>query len=474
MTQQQQMFENESIRINFYQWLQVINYRKYYSIAIYVICIILALVITSMMTKKYTTEAEILINKSSSTNLSEMNPFILDQILGSSSAGGIAAFITGGSNNNNNELLIIKSPLVLSNVIKENDLKYTSGNRKGQYLLVKDFEDSKNLHIDVNKKQTDIIEISYTDKDPKKAFQIVKSIIKNYKKTKESMNIDKVKLDETILAQQIKETEKNIHSISDKIKTLKQQAGFVQEDYDVRLLSASNPYSRKTRAKLEKFSELEQKVNQYLLSLEANKEKYKILKEKYEWSIMIEQLSKNATNIVVLKEPQQKEFYEFSSPRKLYNIILGIFVAVILSSLFVFCLEYFDPKLTYLTLSFDSNQLIMNRKNHHKENLLNLISISNLIKSDSFSTINFNLSDNEISLIQNKFADFWQAKTILNTFKIDDNTTTEGLNKIISTIENENSFVLLTRVGKSNKELFKSIEDLLKERKKNFVNLVLQ
>ena len=74
--------------------------------------------LTFILPKKYTVTSDLYISKTGTTNLSDLNPFVIaDQGVGP----GFAGVFSGGNSGLNDELEIIQSPLVIDRVIKEND-----------------------------------------------------------------------------------------------------------------------------------------------------------------------------------------------------------------------------------------------------------------------------------------------------------------------------------------------------------------
>src|SRR3989339_801450 len=150
---------NEELAVlDFNKILRIIWYRKYWSLACYAIIIISTILFTLQMPKKYTSEATILLNKAQSTNLADINPYVLAQI-SSSQKGGIASLLSGPGSNDN-ELAIMKSPKIIDQVIKDNNIQYESGKKTGELLTTKDFFETKKMKID-EEKDSDLINIEY-------------------------------------------------------------------------------------------------------------------------------------------------------------------------------------------------------------------------------------------------------------------------------------------------------------------------
>ena len=74
---------------------------------------------TFIAPKKYLVDADLYINKSNSTNLVDINPYAIEEL---GAGGGMAALMSSGGSLTN-ELELMKSPLVIDKVIKENDIR---------------------------------------------------------------------------------------------------------------------------------------------------------------------------------------------------------------------------------------------------------------------------------------------------------------------------------------------------------------
>ena len=162
--------------------------------------------LTFILPKKYTVTSDLYINKTGTTNLSDLNPFVIaDQGVGS----GFAGVFSGGNSGLNDELEIIQSPLVIDRVIKENNLRYKKGKKKDEFISTKVFL-KKNISIE-NKKGTNVISITYKNKDPKVAYNVVKSIISNYQLVNETLNTQKASSDKKLMEESLKDVNKELN-----------------------------------------------------------------------------------------------------------------------------------------------------------------------------------------------------------------------------------------------------------------------
>jgi len=268
--------------------------------------------------KKYTSEAKILIKNTGSTNLSYINPYVIPETSENNNYSSLFAV----KNFLNEEIEIIKSPLVMDNTIKENNLKYKKGAAKGKYLSTKDFL-KKNLNIS-KLKNADIIYIAYKSKEPLLSYNVVNSIINNYQKTEENINIKKSSNDIEFLKQACLKSEKELNF---KINQLKKYSVQPQNSTDssmseINLLSF---YDKRFKKKLKQISDTGMDFKKLEIEIAQKTEELNTLKKKLEWSSMVKKMSKNTTNIVMLESPEIKEKYDFSEPQPLIIFILSLF-----------------------------------------------------------------------------------------------------------------------------------------------------
>ena len=84
----------DDIIIDFGKIWKILLYRKYWILLCFVIIVSISVFLTLLTEKTYTTETKIFINKSSSTNLSDINPFVVSDTGGAS--GGLSSLLGGG------------------------------------------------------------------------------------------------------------------------------------------------------------------------------------------------------------------------------------------------------------------------------------------------------------------------------------------------------------------------------------------
>jgi len=265
--------------------------------------------------KKYTSEAEILIKKTGSTNLSFINPFVVSENSESNSMGSVFAI----QNAISEEMEIIKSPLVIDSVIKDNGLKYTSGPAKGKYISTKDFL-RKNFSIS-KIKDANIIYIAYKSKNPELSYNVVSSIITGYKKIQEEINVRKSYTDTDFLKKASIKTENELNHLIEKYKRVKKQPENAAMLQNIGMLSF---YDKRLGSKLKQLSNNEVSAQKVELEIKQKTEELNSLKEKLERSSMIGQMAKGTTDIVVLQKPEIMENYNFSEPQPLVIFMMSL------------------------------------------------------------------------------------------------------------------------------------------------------
>lgn len=461
---------NEELAVlDFNKLWRIIWYRKYWSLACYVIIIVSTILFTLQMPKKYTSEATILLNKSQSTNLADINPYILAQF-SSSQKGGIASLLSG-SGSNDNELAIMKSPIIIDQVIKENNIKYESGPKKGEFKTTKDFFESKQMKINEDK-DSNLINIEYLSESPELSYNIVNSFINNYKKVSEEINSNKASKDKDFLQKELTNSNSEIADLSNELKQFKQNTGFIDKEISTKLLSSANPYSKKVAYKLSQMPEIEQRGKELELKLEAAITKYSTLKEKFEWISLVESMSKNASNITILEYPKIKRPFEKSEPSLSKNIILSVVVSIIFSSILVFALEIIDPKLTYFAINTQNTFWL--EKKYNASYLSNMyISLKQQLKTlntNKLSVITFNLNSTEIEFYNDRLKPFLTSLTSHKNCNIDEAT---DLIELFNTIEASEAVLLIGKIGSSEKELFLKIEEIVEENKNLLAKVIL-
>lgn len=450
---------------------KIVCYRKYWSLIIYITIITATILVTLSLPKKYISEALILINKSSSTNLAEINPYVLDKA--TSSSKGISSFLSSGGGISE-EMDIIKSPLVLDNVIKENHIVYESGPKQNSPISTEDLLEQNNLTFE-NTKDSNIISIKYKSISPKLSYNIVNSVIKNYQNISETINSKKATKDRTFLKEELAKTEKELAQYSQEMKQYKSQTNYVDPELEIKLLSSAqnlNLYKRTTANKINQIPETEQKTNELKLKLESTLQKFNMLKERYEWAFLVEKMAQNATNITILKKPEIKQLFEKSEPSLKKNIIVAVVVSIILSSLFAFFLEVTELTLTFLSLT--PTKLFWFSQQTKRDYLNNLVLTLkqdlSALNINNLNIISFDLNEKDLELFKSNLDSFL---TTIDKYKILNFETTTNPVEVFNFIESSSAILLLGKIGVSNKELFLKTEELSLEKNKLLAKVIL-
>jgi len=431
-------FENEVNTINLIKIWHIFLYRKRIVFFCFLTVLLLCAILTVICPKKYLSEVKILINKNNSTYLSDINPFALSE------AKPEGLIKIGSQDNLNNEIEIIKSPIVLDSVIRENGLRYKTGIKAGKYLEIKDFL-KKNFYIE-NPKDTNILKISYKSKDPVLSYHVVKSILTNYRKIYENINIQKASRDKNFLMRSyIKAKE----AVEDKITKLKQfkarsiTASNTDSNNIVTLLSFQDKRIRKDTSSISQLGvenkKLEAELNQELDNL-------KNLKSKYEWSRQIESMSKSATNLIVLEEPKILDSLQYSEPKPILNIFISLIFSIILSCFTVFYKEKTDKKLSYLDISEDYK--LINDKTDLFEIKTKII-LSDLKDLGVISLVNKEFTDNIAKLIK---------QDTDNTIKIETTSANSSIEEFLNVIKTFDNLIFIGHIGVSDRKVYNNLK----------------
>lgn len=448
--------ETDEIVIDFNKIFKIFLYRKNLVIICYVIMIIFSIAMTFIMPKKYISETKLLIDKTNSTNLAAINPFLVASA--DMTSQSFSNLLKGGGGTLVNEIEIIKSPLVLNNVIKENDLKYAKGPQEGEYINPRKLSESSSFKVE-NLPETNVITISYKAEDPEKARQVVVSTVKSYIDVTTTLNSKKAFSDKTFIETKFAEAQKKL---DEKIKKLQSETSFTT-------IPLENPglvslYNRKLSQDLNVISktniDYEKLKNEAMLELEY----IKVLKEKFEWINMLEKMAQNVTNVTVLQEPELKRPEEYSEPSLLINIILGLVASGFLTVISLFLAEIYSKKLTYS--DFDENTVYINLKT---PDLLQINTKLHMQKVDKFIVVPLIDNNKLTSLKQNQDFAFLDKK---GEVILPDNVKTE---QNLDKISQAKYVIFLTEPGSVYKDLYKTILGVLKSiNKNNYYTVVVE
>jgi len=440
-------FENEEKTINLTKIWHIFIYRKQVIFLCFTLILSICAVFTIVCPKIYSSEAKILISKNNSTYLSDINPFALSD----KETNGLMKF--GSQNNLSNEIEIIKSPLVLDSVIKENGLKYEKGVNAGEYLKIKDFL-KRNFSIE-NPKDTNILKISYKSKDPATAYQVIRSILTNYRTIYENINLLKASNDKNFLMKSYSNAKDAVENKITKLKQFKSHS-ITASDTALNnmniLLSLQDKRINKNASSISQVSVESKKLES---ELDQELENLKYLKSRYEWSKQIESMSKSTTNLIVLEEPAITT--QYSEPKPLFNIFLAIIFSTILSYFVVLYKEKNDKKLSYSDLS--ENFKLINTKTD-----LNSIKTKIILGNTEDLGI--------ISLGNKEFTDYFNDLIKQDSgydIKVRITSADSKLNEFLSVMNSSDNLVFIGHIGISDRELYNSLTLSAKELNKKII-----
>ena len=438
---------DEELTINLKKILMVIWSRKSLIIKVFCSILLFFIVLTFVLPKKYKVDADLYISKTNNSNISEINPFVIDEV------GGSMFSMSGSDKAINNEIELIQSPLVIDKVIKENHLVYKKifgifPNRKeGELITTASFlKKGKNLPIE-NKKNTNVINISYKSKDPELAYNIISSVIKNYIELHKEINSYKSKSDKAIIEKEYnrvkKELDKSVNTAGGLPSSAVSGAGN---------LTAMSAFSRTASRALGNIKGQYIAGEKSKVEISENAAKVNSLSQKLEWAKLVEDMS-DTSKVLVLKEPQKLRDFEYSSPKLLINIILGILFGAIGALIAIIAAEIRDKKLCYSEL--DDN-IIYNIEDEYTD--LQVYLLANTDKPVSFV-----MFDNLSPDIMEKLKEYKNVKFI----------RADITSEFMLGIKDASDVILVAKINATNRQLYKHVKTLIKEVKKNIVNEIL-
>ena len=164
---------------------------------------------------------------------------------------------------------------------------------------------------------------------------------------------------------------------------------------------------------------------------------------------MVDDMS-DSSKVLVLKEPQKLKDFEYSSPKLLINILLGIVFGFIASLFAVIFAENTDKNLTYSMLG---DNIIYNLEEDFSD--LKVLLLPNADKRISIVTFE-DIPNNILSKFEN-------IRNI-NFIKADIS------NEFVNSIKNSDKVILVESVGKTNTKFYKQIKSMLGEMNKNIIS----
>lgn len=440
---------DEELTIDLKKIVLTIWNRRILLTKVFGIVLIFFILLTFILPKKYEVQSDLYINKANDTNIAEINPYVLSEL--GSAGGGMATMLAGGNSQLTNEIELMKSPLVLDKVIRENNLVYKKkfgfipNKKEGEFLTAKDFiGKGKNISFE-NKKGTNVITITYKAKKPETAYNVVASIITNYIDLNKQLNSEKSKSDKKIIEAEYNKVkaslDEKVNSSSGMPDTAASGMG------QLSILSAFSNSASNAMGAL-KGQMAEGKKSQIAVSEEAAK--MAELSKKLEWAKLVEEMS-DSSKVLVLKEPQKLRPFENSSPKLFMNILLGIvfgFIAALAALIYV---ENTDKKLTYSMLG---DEILYDLQNNTDE--LKMLLLANQDKR--LSLVAFGNLPYEIDI-----------KGFKNIQLLEADISSNFINGVSAT----DAVILFAQVGQTNSKLYKQTKSLLNDIKKPVIKEVL-
>ena len=430
----------EDLNINFEKIWRTIWSRRVLLIKVFCSVLAFFILLTFILPKKYKVTADLYINKANSSNMMEVNPYILDDVEGPSISVGADKAI-------NNEMELMKSELVLDKVIKENNIVYKKkwgiipNKKEGEFLTTEAFYDKgKKLKI-TNTKNTDVITISYKAGNPELAYGVVSSLITNYMALHKELNTEKSKSDTKLLESEYSKVKERLN------QKLNQSSGMpVQAATGMSNLSAMSAFSKSAQQALGniKAQLLAGEKSQIAVTEEA--QKLTQLATKLEWAKMVEQMS-DSSKVLVLKEPKLLRPFEQSSPKLLINIILGFVFGGLAALGVLVYVEFTSSKLSYSMLT---NNIIFDGLN--KQNLIE----TKCYSSAKILFLSFEQLPSSITkLLQN----------IPNT----DIAYYDGTRNFMNKINTADKVILISEVNQTDAESYKIVKEIVSNQKKEII-----
>lgn len=440
---------DEELTIDLKKIVLTIWNRRILLTKVFGIVLIFFILLTFILPKKYEVQSDLYINKANDTNIAEINPYVLSDL--GSAGGGMAAMLAGGNSQLTNEIELMKSPLVIDKVIRENNFVYKKkfgiipNKREGEYISTAAFlGKGKNISFE-NKKGTNVITITYKARKPETAYNVVASIITNYIDLNKQLNSEKSKSDKKIIEAEYNKVKASLNEKVNSSSSMPDAAASGMGQLSI-LSAFSNSASNAMGAL--KGQMAEGKKSQIAVSEEAAK--MAELSKKLEWAKLVEEMS-DSSKVLILKEPQKLRPFENSSPKLFMNILLGIvfgFIAALAALIYV---ENTDKKLTYSMLG---DEILYDLQNNTDE--LKMLLLANQDKR--ISLVTFGNLPYEIDI-----------KGFKNIQLLEADISSNFINGVSAT----DAVILFAQVGQTNSKLYKQTKSLLNDIKKPVIKEVL-
>lgn len=439
---------DEELTIDLKKMFFALCTRKFLIFKIFSAIILLFIALTFVISKKYTVTSDLYINKANNSNMMEINPYAIEEL--GAAGGGMAALMSGGGALTN-ELELMQSPLVIDKVIRENNLIIKKkwgiipNKKEGEYISTASFL-KKNVSFE-NKKGTNVVSIEYKNKDPELAYNVVNSIITNYIALHKELNSEKSKSDKKVIETEYNKAKTALNKKVNTVSGLPEQAIVSTGN-----LSAMSAFSKPAQQAMSTIQGQIIAGEKSRIAVTEEAAKVANLSSKLQWAKMVEEMS-DSSKVLVIKEPQKLRDFEYSSPKLLINILLGIVFGFIASIFAVVFAETTDKKLSYSMLG---ENIIYNLENDFSD--LKLMLLANQDKKIAIIVFE-NICENIVV----------QLKEFRNVTLVKADISSE----FVQNIKNNNEVILFTSVGKTNSKLYKQIKTMLSEMNKKIALDVL-
>lgn len=436
--------EDENINIDIKKIFFAIWSRKLLMAKVFLVVFIFFISLTYILPKKWVVTADLYINKTNNSNYSEVNPYVIDE-----NGGGVLA--VGTDKSMNNEIELMQSALVIDDVIKENDLRFNKlfgifpTKKTGEYLTPEIFL-KKGIKFE-NKKNTNVISIEYKSKKPELAYNVVASIIANYIELHKEINSEKSKSDKKIIEDEYNKAKKELS------KKISLSNGLPATAISgTGNLIAMSAFSKSAQQAISNMQDQYIAGEKTRVELSEDAAKVAELSSKLEWAKLVEDMS-DSTKVMVIKEPVPLKEWQYVSPKLFMNIILGIVFGIIFSLLSVLVTELTDKKLSFLMLG---NNNIYNIEKHFSDLALSII-------TNNRRPISLVLFDNLSQDLINKLQEFHNINLV----------KAEISENFVNAVEISENIIFFIKIGSVDRNFYKKIKMILKEKNKKVIKEVL-
>lgn len=439
--------QDEELTINVKKLLILLWNRKKTIVYIFTAIMIVFILLTFILPKKYTVDADLYINKANNSNLVEFNPYMIEEM----ASGSAVSFM--GNSGLTNELELIKSPLVIDNVIRENNIVYKKkfgfipNKKDGEYLSTKAFLGKGKRLVFENKKGSNVISITYKSKDKDLAYGVIISVINNYIALHKELNSQKSKSDKDLLEKEYKQAKAQLDARMKTVSGLPNTAMTSAGN-----LSAMSAFSKSAQRALSNIQGQYVAGEKSQLAVREDAEKVAALAKKLEWAKLVDEMS-DSSKVLVLKEPEQLRDFEYSSPKLLINIMLGIIFGILGAIFAVIYKEITDKKLAYTMLD---DEIIYDIKN----DFIDLKSILLSVKNEKIAFAMF--EDLEVSIMK-------QLQNFNNISFVRADISDAFENEIARA----DKVIIIGKIEKTDAKLYKRVKQLIKLMNKKVIVEVL-